>query len=165
MRGTAVPEAGETEGEGGTDRPGQIGVMSAWTLTRLGPWASLTTAVRYSVLNVRLLGEFFWNLVRLKASTETLGGPIRVVQLASESARWGPMYFLGFMSYLSLSLFFVNLLPLPVLDGGHLLLLGLEKVRRRRLTDRQVLVWQQVGLVFFGCLTALLLVKDVMQLR
>jgi len=165
MRGTAVPEPGEAEAGDGADRPGQIGVMSAWTLTRLGPWASLTTAVRYSVLNVRLLGEFFWNLVRLKASTETLGGPIRVVQLASESARWGPMYFLGFMSYLSLSLFFINLLPLPVLDGGHLLLLGLEKVRRRRLTDRQVLVWQQIGLVFFGCLTALLLVKDVMQLR
>ncbi len=165
MRGTAVPEPGEAGAGGEIDRPGQIGVMSAWTLTRLGPWASLTTAVRYSILNVRLLGEFFWNLVRLKASTETLGGPIRVVQLASESARWGPMYFLGFMSYLSLSLFFINLLPLPVLDGGHLLLLVLEKVRRRRLTDRQVLVWQQIGLVFFGCLTALLIVKDVMQLR
>jgi regulator of sigma E protease len=75
------------------------------------------------------------------------------------------MYFLGFMSYLSLSLFFINLLPLPVLDGGHLLLLGLEKVRRRRLTERQVLVWQQIGIVFFGCLTVLLVVKDVLQLR
>lgn len=165
MRGTAVPEEGEAGDGGEGDRTGQIGVMSAWTLKRLGPWASLTTAVRYSALNVRLLAEFFWNLVRLRASTETLGGPIRVVQLASESARWGPMYFLGFMSYLSLSLFFINLLPLPVLDGGHLLLLALEKIRRRRLTDRQVLVWQQIGLVFFGCLTALLIVKDVMQLR
>jgi regulator of sigma E protease len=165
MRGTAVPEAGETGEAGEQGRTGQIGVMSAWTLKRLGPWASFTTAVRYSALNVRLLAEFFWNLVRLRASTDTLGGPIRVVQLASESARWGPMYFLGFMSYLSLSLFFINLLPLPVLDGGHLLLLGLEKVRHRRLTDRQVLVWQQIGLVFFGCLTALLIVKDVMQLR
>jgi regulator of sigma E protease len=165
MRGTAVPEIGESGAGGEGDRTGQIGVMSAWTLKRLGPWASLTTAVKYSVLNVRLLAEFFWNLVRLRASTETLGGPIRVVQLASESARWGPMYFLGFMSYLSLSLFFINLLPLPVLDGGHLLLIGLEKVRRRRLTERQVLVWQQIGLVFFGCLTLLLIVKDVMQLR
>lgn len=165
MRGTAVPEAGEAGAGGEGERTGQIGVMSAWTLKRLGPWASLTTAVKYSALNVRLLAEFFWNLVRLRASTETLGGPIRVVQLASESARWGPMYFLGFMSYLSLSLFFINLLPLPVLDGGHLLLLVLEKVRRRRLTDRQVLMWQQIGLVFFGCLTALLIVKDVMQLR
>jgi regulator of sigma E protease len=165
MRGTAVPEAGEAGAGGDGDRTGQIGVMSAWTLKRMGPWASLTTAVKYSALNVRLLAEFFWNLVRARASTETLGGPIRVVQLASESARWGPMYFLGFMSYLSLSLFFINLLPLPVLDGGHLLLLGLEKVRRRRLTDRQVMVWQQVGLVFFGCLMVLLLVKDVMQLR
>ncbi|MBM3306744.1 MAG: RIP metalloprotease RseP [Candidatus Eisenbacteria bacterium] len=159
MRSTVVPKAGVE------DRAGEIGVMSALTLNRLGPWESFTTAVRYCALNVRLLAQFFWDLVRLRASTETLGGPIRVVQMASESARWGPMYFLGFMSYLSLSLFFINLLPLPVLDGGHLLLLGLEKARRRRLTERQVLVWQQVGLVFFGCLMVLLVVKDVMQLR
>jgi regulator of sigma E protease len=159
MRSVVVPKASPGDGAG------EIGVMSAWTLKRLGPWASFTTAASYCAANVRLLAEFFWDLVRLRASTETLGGPIRVVQLASESARWGPMYFLGFMSYLSLSLFFINLLPLPVLDGGHLLLLGLEKVRRRRLTERQVLVWQQIGIVFFGCLTVLLVVKDVLQLR
>jgi regulator of sigma E protease len=159
MRSVVVPKPNPEDGEG------EIGVMSAWTLKRLGPWGSFTTAVSYCATNVRLLAQFFWDLVRLRASTETLGGPIRVVQLASESARWGPMYFLGFMSYLSLSLFFINLLPLPVLDGGHLLLLGLEKIRRRRLTERQVLVWQQAGIVFFGCLTVLLVVKDVLRLR
>jgi len=160
MRALVVPEAGE--GEAGE---GQIGVMATLGAKRLGFREAAVSSVRYAVVTVRMLALFFVDLVRLEISTEMLGGPIRVVQLASESARWGPMYFFGFMSYLSLSLFFINLLPLPVLDGGHLLLIALERVRGRKLTDRQVLVWQQVGLVFFACVMVLLIVKDVMQLR
>jgi len=160
MRAVVIPEAAEGEAE-----TGQIGVMAALTVERLGFGESITSAVRYALVTVRMIAQFFWDLLRLRISTEMLGGPIRVVQIASESARWGPMYFFGFMSYLSFSLFFINLLPLPILDGGHLLLLGLERIRGRRLTDRQVLVWQQIGLVFFACVMALLIVKDVMQLR
>jgi regulator of sigma E protease len=121
------------------------------------------TGFRISISNLKLMLQFFWGLARGQVPTAMLGGPIRIVQLASESARWGASYFFGFMAFLSLNLFLVNLLPLPILDGGHLVLLALEKVRGRRITDRALLVWQQVGLIFFVSLMIVLLVMDAIR--
>jgi regulator of sigma E protease len=67
------------------------------------------------------------------------------------------------MAFMSLNLFLINMLPLPILDGGHLLLMALEKVRRRGLTERQLMVWQQTGLVFFAGLMIFLLVRDALS--
>jgi regulator of sigma E protease len=69
------------------------------------------------------------------------------------------------MGYMSLNLFLINMLPLPILDGGHLLLMALEKIRKRGLTERQLMVWQQVGLIFFASVMVFLLVRDAIGLR
>ncbi len=164
MSAVVVPEEGE-EAIGTTEvqRVGLIGIMRTWSVRKLGLGEAITTGFRISLSNLKLMLEFFWGLARGQVPTAMLGGPIRIVQLASESARWGASYFFGFMAFLSLNLFLVNLLPLPILDGGHLVLLGLEKVRRRRITDRALLVWQQVGLIFFVSLMIVLLVMDAIR--
>lgn len=144
---------------------GTIGTSVPAIMKKVGPGEAILAGLSVSLTTLRLIGDFFVQLFQGRVSPDMLGGPIRVVQLASESARWGASYFFGFMAYLSLNLFVVNLLPLPVLDGGHLLLLALEKIRRRRLTERQLLVWQQIGLAFFACLLVFLLVKDAISLR
>ncbi|HYW69139.1 MAG TPA: site-2 protease family protein, partial [bacterium] len=130
----------------------------------LGPGEAITTAIRLTGSNLRAIIDFFGGLLTGKVSGSLVGGPIKVVQIASESARWGATYFFSFMAYMSLNLFLINMLPLPILDGGHLLLMALEKVRRRGLSEKQLMVWQQIGLVFFASLMVFLLVRDAIGL-
>lgn len=144
---------------------GSIGTTVPLMMRRVGPGEALASAARISASTAYQVVSLFWMIVSGQISMDMIGGPIRVVQMASESARWGLTYFFAFMAYLSLNLAVLNLLPLPILDGGHLLLLGLERVRRRGLTERQLAVWQQVGLVFFVGLAIFLLVRDVFLLR
>ncbi len=164
MSAVLVPEEGEGQADAETKAVGLIGIMRPWETRRLGPWHALTTGVSISVSTISQIGRFIWGLVTRQVSSEQLGGPIRVIQMASESARWGGSYFFMFMAVLSLNLCLINLLPLPILDGGHLLLLLLEKLRRRTLTERQLLIWQQVGIAFFGVLMVFLLVRDLIGL-
>ncbi len=144
---------------------GLIGVMRPWATRRLGPGEAIIASARFTGSTFSQVCEFFWQLITFRASAEQLGGPIRVVRMASESARWGGSYFFTFMAIMSINLCVINLLPLPILDGGHLLLLLLEKLRKRTLTERQLVVWQQIGLAFFGVVMVLLVVRDIMGLR
>jgi regulator of sigma E protease len=159
-----VPEEGE-EPVGMTDvrTVGMIGIMRNWERERLSLWRSVTSGFRFTISALRLIADFFAGLVGGRVSAELVGGPIRVVQMASESARWGSDYFFSFMAYMSLNLFLINMLPLPILDGGHLLLMLLEKLRGRGLTERQLAVWQQTGIVFFVSLMVFLLVMDALK--
>jgi regulator of sigma E protease len=143
---------------------GTVGALAPLEMRRVGFGEALRTGVGATGTYTRLIWQFFAGLVRGEVSADMLGGPIRVVQMASESAAWGASYFFAFMAFLSLNLFVINLFPLPILDGGHLVLLALEKIRGKGLTERQLLVWQQAGLIFFVGLLAFLLVKDAMSL-
>lgn len=164
MSAVIVPEEGE-EPIGTTDvrTVGMIGIMRSWQNERLGAMEAVTTAFRLTGANLRLIAEFFIGLATGQVSGSMVGGPIKVVQMASESARWGASYFFGFMAFMSINLFLINMLPLPILDGGHLLLMAVEKVRKRGLTEKQLMVWQQVGLVFFASLMVFLLVRDTIN--
>jgi len=163
---TIVPEEGQTpDGETGVRTVGLIGIMRPWGVRRLTGWQALARGFQAVITDIRLIALFLWGLVTGGVGAGAVGGPIRMVQLASESARWGADYFFWFMSYLSVNLFLLNLLPLPILDGGHLVLLGLEKVRKKTLTTRQLMVWQQIGFLFFGVLTVVLLVLDLLRVR
>ncbi|MCD4690060.1 RIP metalloprotease RseP [bacterium] len=166
MRAVLRTDVGEEQtGEGEVREIGLIGIMRPWATRRLGPVEAFLGSARFTGGTFVQVCDFFWQLVTFRASAEQLGGPIRVVRMASESARWGGSYFFTFMAIMSVNLCVINLLPLPILDGGHLLLLLLEKLRRRRLTERQLLIWQQTGLVFFGAVMVLLIVRDIMGLR
>jgi regulator of sigma E protease len=166
MTGTVVPQEGE-EPVSTTEvrKVGLIDITPPVETRRAGPIEAAKMSGRYVGLTLALIAKFFAQLITGHVSAGMVGGPIRVVQMASESARWGASYFFGFMAFMSLNLFLINMLPLPILDGGHLLLMALEKVRGRGLTQRQLLVWQQVGIVFFGSLMLLLLVLDAFNLR
>ncbi|MBD3347647.1 MAG: RIP metalloprotease RseP [Candidatus Eisenbacteria bacterium] len=142
-----------------------VGITPSFEVEDVGFGEALASAGGYVVFMTREIGRVFWLMVTQRISMDIIGGPIRVVQMASDSARWGASSFFGFMAYLSLNLAIINLLPLPILDGGHLLLLGLERVRRKSLSERALLIWQQVGLIFFIGLALFLLLRDLLLLR
>lgn len=94
-------------------------------------------------------------------SVATLGGPILIGKLAGESISRGLIAFLSTMGVLSVGLGVLNLLPVPILDGGHIVLLLVEGIRRRPLTLKQMEVVQQIGLVFILTLMVIVIKNDL----
>jgi len=92
-----------------------------------------------------------------------VGGPIFIGQMARDSARKGLDNYLYLIAMINLAIMAFNLLPVPLLDGGHIVLALLEAVRRRALSARAYLNFQKVGLVFVGTLFLFILSKDVVR--
>ncbi|MBR9881500.1 MAG: RIP metalloprotease RseP [Gammaproteobacteria bacterium] len=97
-------------------------------------------------------------------SPTNLSGPITIARIAGDKARSGLESFINFMAYLSISLGVLNLLPIPVLDGGHLLYYLVEAVRGRPVSERTQAVGLKVGLALVGTLMIMALYFDVMRL-
>ncbi|MEJ2056341.1 MAG: RIP metalloprotease RseP [Desulfofustis sp.] len=93
-----------------------------------------------------------------------LGGPILIAQLAGEQARAGWLNLAHFMGLLSVNLGILNLLPIPVLDGGHLVFLTLEGIRRKPLNERAQILAQQVGIALLGTLMLFVFYNDIVRI-
>lgn len=149
----AAPELGEEP------TPPHLAVVESYP-----PHAALAKGVaktaEMSVLTLSLLTK----MVLGDVSTRNLSGPIRIAQYAGETARLGPATFLTFLALISISLGVLNLLPIPMLDGGHLLYFLLEFLKGSPVSDAAQLTGQKVGLVLLLCLIGLALYNDVLQL-
>ena len=91
---------------------------------------------------------FVKRLVWGQESGRALAGPVAIAQMAGQSAKAGWVALFGFMALLSVNLAVLNLLPIPMLDGGHLMILSIEAVVRRSLSSKQKEVLQQMGFAF-----------------
>lgn len=103
-------------------------------------------------------------MVAGEASVKNLSGPISIAQYAGQSAKLGLSRFLDFLGLVSVSLGVLNLLPIPLLDGGHLLFYLVEFVTRRPVPETVRLWGQQVGLVLLLGLMGLAVFNDVMRI-
>ena len=92
-----------------------------------------------------------------------LGGPVFIVQLSGEAAKSGPLILLQFLAALSLNLAVLNLLPIPILDGGHVLMLAIESVMGRDLSVAVKERFVQVGLVFLLGVFAFVMYSDILR--
>ena len=99
-----------------------------------------------------------------EASSRNVSGPLSIAEFAGYSARLGVAQFLSFLGLVSLSLGLLNLLPVPVLDGGHLLYYFAEWVRGRPLPERLRAIGQQIGLAALLALTVLAFYNDITRL-
>ena len=116
--------------------------------------------VLFSWRNLVSVGKMFTGDV----SVATLGGPIMIGKIAGDSLSRGLLAFLTTMAILSVGLGVLNILPVPVLDGGHLLLLGIEAIRGKPLSLRQMEVVQQVGLSLILLLMVVVIKNDLSRL-
>jgi regulator of sigma E protease len=94
---------------------------------------------------------------------EYLGGPMFIMQAASEQARRGLDYYLQLLAMINVAVMAFNLLPIPVLDGGHILLALVQAARRRAISTRGYLRFQKVGLVVIGTLFVVILANDPLR--
>jgi regulator of sigma E protease len=113
---------------------------------------------------VVLTADFLRDLFTGKTSARTVGGPIQIGQLSGRVARLGLEPFLTFMALFSVNLAVLNLLPIPVLDGGHLMFLLVEGVRGRALSLEQRMRLSQVGFVIVLAIMVWAVANDVLKL-
>ena len=136
----------------------------SFVLLRYGPFKGLRAAASETW---RLSGATFGLLGRMvtgKASVKNLSGPISIAQFANSSAGRGLSNFLFFLGAISLSLGILNLLPVPVLDGGHLMYYLIEWVKGSPVSDRAQMAGQYIGLMALAGLMSLAFVNDILRL-
>ncbi len=121
---------------------------------------AIKTTVTYSLSTVKMLGKMFVG----EAAVENLSGPISIAQYAGQSASIGVVAFLKFMAVVSVSLGVLNLLPVPVLDGGHLIFFGIEGLLGKPVPEKIQLFFQQVGMTLLLLLMAVAMFFDVQRL-
>jgi len=103
-------------------------------------------------------------LIQRVVPAKTIGGPILIAQLAGEQAKRGIISFILFMAILSVNLGVINLFPIPVLDGGHFLFLGLEAVLRKPISIKKMEMAQQIGLIFIILLMVFAFYNDLLRI-
>ena len=119
--------------------------------------------VRTERLTESMLSSFY-HLAKGDISHKTLGGPLLIAKISGESLQQGFEPFMRMMAFISLNLFILNLLPFPVLDGGHLLLYCVEAIRRKPLNAKVIEVWTTTGFFLLMGLVAVVMFNDLSRM-
>jgi regulator of sigma E protease len=122
--------------------------------------AAFEKAYYYSASTLKMMGKMLVG----KASVENLSGPISIAQFAGQSATMGFTHFLKFLALVSVSLGVLNLLPIPVLDGGHLIFFGIEAIKGSPVPEQVQLFFQQIGMALLFFLMVFAMILDIGRL-
>ena len=143
-----------------------IGIMKNDDLSYddVGVVGAMKNAVLQTWMYIKLTVMGFIKIFQRVVPASELGGPILIAQIAGEQMRAGWINLIYFMGLLSVNLGILNLLPIPVLDGGHLVFLTLEAVRRKPIAERAQIVAQQVGIGLLGTLMIFVFYNDLVRL-
>lgn len=158
---TIVDEAYNQEGK--KVPVGMIGVGQQTTFLSMGFFQSAGRGLTKTTDFVKMVFQFIYDLVTRKLSPKMIGGPVFIAQMAGQTAQMGFTTLLAFMALLSVNLAILNILPIPVLDGGHLVFLLIEKLKGTPLTVNQRMIAQQIGLVFLLLVIIMVTYNDIVR--
>ena len=160
VRRTVYLTMGERTTDGVTTGYLGVGIL----MDNIGPGRSFVSAIEQtwakSVFTVQMLGRMLTGDVSIK----NISGPINIAQFAGESAERGPRYFVDFLILISISLGILNLLPIPVLDGGQIVYQVAEWVKGSPLTERAQIIGQQVGILALLLLMSFAFYNDIARI-
>lgn len=131
---------------------------------RVGPVQAFSKGLSSSLTISVLTLESIYKLLAREIPMKTLGGPIFIAQLAGKQAEAGATYLIHFMAVLSVNLALLNLLPIPILDGGHLVFLAWEAIRGKPVDVKHRELAQALGLMLILALMALVFYQDILRL-
>ncbi len=156
-----IPEL--TTDEVTNEKVGQIGVWVALPKQNISLPGAFIEASKRSINVVVQTFVILYKVITGKISRRAIGGPIMVAKLTYEGANWGPEYFLGLWALLSINLFVVNVLPIPVLDGGRVFIFIIESIKRKRLSKKQLDFALNIGWIFIILLILFTLFNDILR--
>ena len=145
------------------DGTGRVGVLARvpTRLVRQTPWAAVPDALADTWNNTAMTVDIVRKMLTLAVSHRNISGPITIADVAGDFARAGWEHYLGLLALLSISLGIINLLPIPVLDGGQIVFCAAEIVRRRPVSARVQALGNQVGIGLVVCLMLLAFYNDI----
>lgn len=167
----ATPRRTETkDGFGNTIRRGLLGVRRSasaddWVLEKHDPATAVWMGVKETYFVISRTLHYLYEVVTGKEAADQLGGPIRIAQVSGQVASAGFLALLNLAAILSVSIGLINLFPIPMLDGGHLLFYAIEAVRGRPLSERTQDIGFKIGLAFVLMLMIFATWNDVIHLR
>jgi regulator of sigma E protease len=138
-------------------------VQLDYEVKELGVVQSVVEGSKHTVLMVQMTVLGLWKLVTGSLSSDTIGGPIAIAQMADQSAKAGWKNLMLFIAVISINLALVNLLPIPVLDGGHLMFFSYEAITGRPVNMRAMEVAQQIGVAFLVTVMIAVTYNDIIR--
>ena len=133
-------------------------------ITKLAFGDALWESVDQNIKSASLIYQFLQGVIERRMSAKSIEGPIGIARLSGDAAREGPMAFVGLMAMVSLNLAVFNLLPIPILDGGLILLLLIEMIMRRDMSMQVKEAVFKVGMVFLMAVVVFVLYNDISKL-
>ena len=145
--------------------PGKVNVPAEYKQTiQYGPVEAMGKAVEKTGQISGMILNSIVKMVRGLVGLDNLSGPITIAKVAGQSAEMGWQTFISFMALMSVSLGILNLLPIPMLDGGHLIYYFIELIRGKPVSEQIQLVGLKIGMVLLGSMMLLALFNDIMRL-
>ncbi len=146
--------------------PWRIGIIFRLPvqMVKLSPGPALMESLRFNQQNATMILEVLRSIVAQRVSPKTLSGPIGIAQMSSDAAQEGPSSFLGLMAIVSLNLAIFNLLPIPILDGGTLLLLAIEMLLQREVSLQVKETVFKLGFVFLMMVVVFVIYNDISRI-
>ncbi len=161
MTASLIPKRDKTLVAGEIKEVGLIGISPRATFRPVGPGAAVVAGVTLTGRNIQLGIDTIRMLFTGQATVKDLGGPIAIAKWSGDSARGGFTSLILFVAFISINIGFLNILPIPVLDGGHLVLVLWEGITRRPISTRVKLGIQQVGMVLMLMLMVVVIFNDI----
>jgi len=155
IRPKAVESQEKTIGLIGISNPGEV------IFKQYGPFRAIVWGGRETLELTKRTITVLWRLVVRKISHRMVGGPILIVQMAGQVAKSGITDFMLFIAGLSITLAIINIIPIPLLDGGHLLFLGIEAIRRKPIGVKARNLAYRAGLVIIIMLMLIVFYNDI----
>lgn len=144
---------------------GRIGIIPGdeTVIEKYNPFVAIFKGVDRTWYMTKIIFLSILKLIQGKISPDTIGGPILIAQMAGQQAKMGIMPYLYFIAMLSINLGILNLLPIPVLDGGHIFFFAIEAIMRRPIPEKKREFAQQVGLFMLVSLMLFAFYNDIMR--
>ena len=160
-----IGESIETDRFGNESRVGRLGVYSGEpAIVSVGPVESVTLAFEQSWGLVKMMVTGISQIFTGDRSLQELGGPIKIAKYSGEQLSLGPQAFVSFAALISINLAFINLLPIPALDGGHLAFYAAEAIRRKPVSPRGMEWAYRTGVALVLMLMVVVTVNDLISL-
>ena len=131
---------------------------------KLGPATAILYATKETWFVTRATLEFVGSMFKGKGDSSQLGGPIRIAKITGQVSQYGFVAFLSIMAYISISLGLINLFPIPLLDGGHLMFYAIEKIMGRPLSQKTQEGFFRIGLFLLFSLMFFTTINDLRDL-
>ncbi len=165
---TAVPDAVEEKRFGNVQKVGRLGVGRSakdMVVVRHDPLTATWRAVVHTYVVTGTILDAVGQIITGQRTAKELGGPLRIAQISGNLAQAGLVMLIQFMAILSINLGLINLFPIPVLDGGHLMFYVIEVLRGKPLSERAMGFSLNIGLAFILGLTLFVTWNDLVQLK